>query len=149
MPINEFAGKVQTVLGLIDPDALGRTLTHEHILFNGSWPPVHFVGASEQTFYDQPVSQEMLGRIRHRMENNKDNGRLDDIQTAIDEVSLYKQHGGGTIVDATSIGIGRDPVGLRRISTVTCLNIVMGGSYYVSTHHLPEVNDFSEDEILE
>ena len=37
MTSNNLTGKVQTVLGLVDPGQLGRTLTHEHILFDGSW----------------------------------------------------------------------------------------------------------------
>jgi len=32
MTTNELRGKIQTVLGLIAPDALGRTLMHEHVL---------------------------------------------------------------------------------------------------------------------
>ena len=37
MTNNDLTGKVQTVLGPVDPGQLGRTLTHEHILFDGSW----------------------------------------------------------------------------------------------------------------
>ena len=29
---NDLKGKIQTVLGLIEPGALGRTLMHEHVL---------------------------------------------------------------------------------------------------------------------
>src|SRR5437764_13652966 len=32
MTREELAGKIQIVLGLIEPDALGRTLMHEHVL---------------------------------------------------------------------------------------------------------------------
>ncbi|MDP6063903.1 MAG: hypothetical protein QGI49_03835 [SAR202 cluster bacterium] len=35
--------------------------------------------------------------------------KLLDVETAISEVTLYKQHGGRSLVDATSIGIARDP----------------------------------------
>ena len=37
MTSNDLTGRVQTVLGPVDPGQLGRTLTHEHILFDGSW----------------------------------------------------------------------------------------------------------------
>ena len=82
---------MQTVLGPVDPGQLGRTLTHEHILFDGSWVTTWFPSASDQAFYEKPVSQEMLGRLRHRMKPNRDNGRLADVQTAIEEVGLFKQ----------------------------------------------------------
>ena len=36
MSISPHAGKVQTVLGLIDPQDLGMTLTHEHLLVDQS-----------------------------------------------------------------------------------------------------------------
>jgi len=143
-----LTGKVQTVLGPISPDDLGPTLTHEHILFDGSWPATRLPKATDQAFFEKPVSQETLGKIRHHIKANRDNSRLNDVQTAIDEVGLYKQYGGGTLVEVTSIGIGRDPVGLRRVSNATGVNIVMGGSYYVNTHHPPEVDDLTEDDIV-
>ena len=36
MKASEQSGKVQTVLGLIDPEGLGITLPHEHLVANGS-----------------------------------------------------------------------------------------------------------------
>ena len=149
MTSNDLTGKVQTVLGPVDPGQLGRTLTHEHILFDGSWVWPRFPGASDQAFFEKPVSQETLGRIRHRFKLNRDNGRLEDVDTAIEEVGLYKQYGGGTLVEVTSIGIGRDPVGLARVSNATGVNIVMGGSFYVDTHHPPEMDGLAEDDIVE
>ena len=116
MTSNDLSGRVQTVLGPVDPGQLGRTLTHEHILFDGSWVRTWFPSASDQAFFEKPVSQEMLGRIRHRLKANRDNGRLEDGQTAIEEVGLFKQYGGGTLVEVSSIGIGRDPIGLARVS---------------------------------
>ncbi len=149
MTSNDLTGMVQTVLGPVGPGQLGRTLTHEHIMFDGSWVKTWFPSASDQAFYEKPVSQEILGRIRHRMKPNRDNGRLADVQTAIDEVGLFKQYGGGTLVDATSIGIGRDPTGLARVSNATGVNIVMGASYYVNTHHPPGMDEMAEDEIAD
>ena len=146
---SDLAGKVQTVLGPIDPDRLGVTLTHEHLLIDLSvvlQPPDSATG--KDLFY-KPVSMETLGRIRHYAAPNADNARLFDIPTAIDEVMLYKQYGGNSLVDATSIGIARDPVGLARISRATGVNVVMGSSYYVATTHPPEMDSLSESEIAE
>ena len=149
MTSNNLSGRVQTVLGPVDPSQLGRTLTHEHILFDGSWIWPRFPSASDQAFFEKPVSQETLGRIRHRFKTNRDNGRLEDVETAIEEVGLFKQYGGGTLVEVTSIGIGRDPIGLARVSNATGVNIVMGASYYVNTHHPPGMDDLTEDDIVD
>ena len=148
MTNGDLLGKVQTVLGPISPRCLGITLTHEHLMFQGSIGLSHTLQeASELAFYEKPVSMETLGRIRYHDALNADNSRLDDIPTAIDEVGLYKQYGGGSLVDATSLGIGRDPIGLARISRATGVNIVMGGSYYVDDRHPPEMDNLSEDDI--
>ena len=40
--------------------------------------------------------------------------------------------------------IGRDPIGLARVSNATGVNIVMGASYYVNTHHPPGMDDLTE-----
>ena len=144
-----LAGKVQTVLGPIGPERLGVTLTHEHLLVDLSvayGPPD---SASAKDFYHQPVSQQTVGRIRHYGARNADNARLFDISTAVEEVMLFKQHGGDSLVDATSIGIARDPMGLFRISKATGVNIIMGASYYVAAAHPSDMDRRGEDSIAE
>ena len=143
------AGKVQTVLGPIEPNQLGVTLTHEHLLIELSFLRPVPGSAQARGIYHKPVSLETLGYIRHYAMANLDDSRLLDVETAIDEARLYKQHGGSSLVDATSIGIARDPVSLARISRETGLNIIMGSSYYVSESHPPEMGGLSEDEIVE
>ena len=36
MSIAKLSGKIQTVLGVIEPDQLGITLPHEHLVSDGS-----------------------------------------------------------------------------------------------------------------
>jgi predicted metal-dependent phosphotriesterase family hydrolase len=57
-------------------------------------------------------------------------GVLNDLELAVSELNDYVDAGGATLVDCTSIEIGRDPTGLRRASERTGLNIVMGTSHY-------------------
>lgn len=144
-----LAGKVQTVTGPIDPERLGVTLTHEHLLIDISVVRRLPESATAKDFFCQPVTQENVGRIRHYAASNQDNARLFDVAAAIDEVMLYKQHGGVSLVDATSIGLARDPVGLFRISNATGVNVVMGASYYVGASHPPEVDQLTEDDIAQ
>ena len=142
-------GLVQTVLGAIHPDELGVTLTHEHLLIDLAFhrePPSE---AFLREIYYRPVTLETVGYLKHYGYANRDDAQLLDIQTAIDEIGLYKQHGGSSIVDATSMGIARDPVGLARIARATGLNIIMGSSYYVGSSHPPDMCEITEDEIFD
>ena len=95
-------GKIQTVRGLINPDELGITLTHEHILFD-STDPINEpnsekerkwrnkdLGSSKRKILDDPVSIDNIGLIYHHGWENRDNGRLNEIDTAVEEVNAYK-----------------------------------------------------------
>lgn len=144
-----LVGKVQTVLGPIDPERLGVTLTHEHLLIDLTVAHRPSSNASDMGFYHKPVSPETLGRIRYYGAQNEDNAQLFDVSTAIDEVMAYKQHGGVSLVDATSMGIARDPVGLSRISNGTGVNIIMGSSYYVADAHPNDMDHLSEEDLIE
>ena len=144
-----LAGKVQTVLGPIAPEDLGVTMTHEHLLssFDGvSEVPVE---ASERGKYEAPFSIDILGWIHHGQGANKDNSKLDDIPTIIAEVGLYKEFGGSALVDATSLGLGRDPVGLTRISRATGVHVIMGSSFYVGVTHPADMDERSEESLTE
>jgi phosphotriesterase-related protein len=149
MATKDLAGKVQTVLGPINPDRLGVTLTHEHLLIDLSVVMKPKDRATDKDFYNKPVSLETAGQIRHYGTSNADDMRLFDIPTAIEEVMLYKQYGGVSLVDATSVGISRDPIGLARISRAIGVNVVMGSSYYVAITHPPGMDHREADEIVE
>ena len=144
----ELTGKVQTVLGVIDPEDLGVTLPHEHFLIDMSvWfqePPA----ASEKLYAHQTVSLENLGWIRYHPFSNLDNVKLIDEEIAIDEGLRYKKAGGNSVVDMTNIGLSRDPLALSRISRATGLNIIMGSGYYVEEAQPPGLK-LTEDMIAE
>ncbi len=146
---NERTGMIQTVLGLIKPDQLGVTQTHEHLLVDTGAIRAEPTEAVAKRIFHAPMSPEISAYVRHYGYGNLDCSRLDDVDEMIDEVSQYKQYGGQSIVEVTSGGIGRDPIGLARISRATGLNIVMGGSYYVDMAHPPEVDELSEDELMQ
>lgn len=141
------AGKVQTVLGAIEPEALGVTMTHEHLLssFEGALNAPE--EASRKGEYEAPLCIDALGRLYHGQGDNKDNSRLDDISTIISEVGLYKEFGGSGLVDATNIGIGRDPSGLARISRATGVHVIMGSSFYVEMTHPADMDDRTEESL--
>lgn len=141
-------GKVQTVWGVIDPSELGFTHMHEHVLVDISPPLPRETAVRDRRAYYEPIRLENSYRIRRDFAN-LDNTLLIDEEEAIAELQLFKASGGKTIVDATSIGLGRDPEGLARISRATDLHIVMGSGYYVAAYQPAEVARLSEEQITE
>ena len=143
-------GMVQTVLGRVTPEKLGATLMHEHILSDLSRIAEPPAGEdSEHELFYQPLSQSNVGLVRFYSQPNADSLRLDDIPTAIHELKLYRQHGGGSVVEVSSRGLARDPAGLARISRATGVHIIMGSSYYVDAAHPPDMDSCSEPEITD
>jgi phosphotriesterase-related protein len=95
----------------------------------------------------RPVSLEMLGWLGWNWTSNLDNLVLDSESVAIDELGMYRQVGGRSLVDCTLPGIGRDPEALSRIARAANVNVVMGSGYYVESTHPPRVAAMSQDEI--
>jgi phosphotriesterase-related protein len=148
-PGQHLAGMIQTVLGPIPGERLGVTSTHEHLLVDLSGLQKVPVEASRRAKFYAPVTMDLLGSINFGGQTNLDNSRLLDIETAIGETTLFRRAGGDSIVEATSIGIGRDPQGLRQIARATGLNIVMGASYYVAAAHPPDMDGRSEESLVD
>lgn len=99
-----MSNNVVSVLGEIQPETLGRTLSHDHLLLDPRRPQ-NFAGTDYESI-------------------------LDDEELAVDEVILFKSAGGGTICDPTNEGLSRDPAALKRISEATGVNILMGSGWY-------------------
>lgn len=145
----KYTGKVQTVLGTISADSLGITISHEHLLADmGAWL-LESTEAGERGRSAQPLTLENLGWNHANRFKNVDNLQLTDESTAINEALHYKIAGGNTIVEVSSIGLGRDPLGLARISRATGLNIVMGSAYYIGASHSQELKQMSVEEIAD
>jgi predicted metal-dependent phosphotriesterase family hydrolase len=96
------AGQISTVLGPIAPEQLGICMVHEHLIIDAwaMWPVPNY---------------SLI---------------VDDVDLVIDEVQAYRAAGGLSIVDVTTIGLGRDPVALRRIAQATGVQLIMGCGWY-------------------
>jgi phosphotriesterase-related protein len=103
-------GQVQTVLGPVAPGDLGFTLPHEHTKCSLWWIE------SRWDYW------ELIG----------DEPRMNQ------ELAAYKALGGGTLVDVTPIGIGRDLARLARLSQATGLHIVAGAGWYRQAYYPAE-----------
>lgn len=149
MTISGNSGKAMTVLGPVDPETLGPTITHEHLLidFRVVFQPPEV--ASQAGLALEKLTLSNLGWIRHNWNSSLDNLMLLDEEVAISEARHFFNAGGGTMVDVTSNGLGRDPQALARISRATGLNVVMGGGHYIGATHPPEFEVASAGEIAE
>jgi phosphotriesterase-related protein len=98
---------VQTVLGPIEPSALGFTLPHEHTQI-ALW---HIAGRWD---YWQLTRDEAV---------------------ILDELARYRSAGGSGLVDLTLPGVGRDSAWLRTIAEASGLHVVMGTGWYRTAYY--------------
>ena len=147
MPSGQNRGLVQTVLGPVPPSELGPTTTHEHIYidFSFMYRPAQDTPSPEMA--DAPITLENLGWIRRNYYSNRSNLHLMDLNTMIKEVTMYREVGGGAIVDATTTAIGRNPDALARISRETGVHIIMGAGFYVDAVHPDDMNERTVEDL--
>ncbi|WP_036839438.1 phosphotriesterase family protein [Pleomorphomonas oryzae] len=136
-PIGVRSGAVMTVTGPVPVDEMGVTLMHEHILLDGAkaWRCPCDIDDEGRSVSEQPVNIEIIGELRMNPYLNRDNVSLDDADLALRELERYRRFGGNTMIDATTIGIGRDPEALARIARLSGLKIVMGTGFYLEFSH--------------
>ncbi|CAH0389406.1 unnamed protein product [Bemisia tabaci] len=124
---------VETVLGPIASSKLGKVLTHEHFSikydrFNIKAPEV------VKSYLDQPISMGNLGFVRQYPYSCPYNVTFNDEDSNVavmKDVSLFKQFGGGTIVENSCHGLHRDLKLLKKVSLETGVNVIVGTGFYV------------------
>jgi predicted metal-dependent phosphotriesterase family hydrolase len=105
-----MAPRVMTVSGPIPPDKLGFTLPHEHT-------GIHLWHIPDRwDYWELTPDEELVG----------------------EELRELRRRGGGTLVDLTPPGVGRDPHRLRRLASATGLHIVMGTGWYREAYYPAE-----------
>jgi len=100
-----MAKMVNTVLGPVSSDALGKTYIHEHILFG---TPGFHGDASLIRFDWDDTLQQCIDTVKH----------------------LMKNYGLQTMVDATPNECGRNVLFMKAIAEATGLNIIASSGYY-------------------
>lgn len=146
MTLQRLSGTVQTVLGTFNPGDLGATLSHEHVLWDASFL---FDEPEEKKLGHMSVSIENLDWLKRNGNGNIDNLKQVNEEIAVQELTRFKQAGGGTVVDMSNIGLCRDPEGLARVSHLTGVNIIMGTGYYVGASHPKGMVNRSVDDLVE
>lgn len=105
-----MAPRVMTVSGPIPPEKLGFTLPHEHTSISLWHVP------NRWDYWELTPEEDVV----------------------VEELRDYRRRGGGSLVDLTLPGTGRNPVRLRRLAGSTGLNIVMGTGWYRESYYPPE-----------
>jgi predicted metal-dependent phosphotriesterase family hydrolase len=102
---------VQTVLGPIKPAELGWVLPHEH---------------TGIALWHIPTRWDYWELRR-------------DEPVIVEELGAFRAAGGGSLVDLTLDGVGREPEWLVAIARATGLYVVMGAGWYRGAHYPTEV----------
>ncbi|MFL5777903.1 MAG: phosphotriesterase [Chloroflexota bacterium] len=119
---------VQTVLGPIDPSALGFTLPHEH---------------TQIALWHIPARWDYWQLTRDR-------------EVILAELAAHRASAGSGLVDLTLPGVGRDPDWLVDLARASGLHIVMGAGWYRGAYYPAEaridrrsVEDLADELVLE
>ncbi|PSR23900.1 MAG: phosphotriesterase-related protein [Sulfobacillus acidophilus] len=141
--------KVCTVTGLVPPTALGITLSHEHTFLDlHCWWQMPR-NPDRDWLVEQKVSPELYDVLRADPYHCRDNLCLDDMDAVTEELLLFRELQGSTVVDLSSSGIGPYPEKLRELSRRTGLYIVAGTGFYVQRAHPPWIGQADVEEVAE
>lgn len=146
-------GKVQTVLGPVEPHELGRVLTHEHLshtLTDKVFTVTHAHHHPDMRRCD--FALENLWWIRQFPYSHKGNLVFCDDETrsaVFDEMKFFRANGGGTVVENSCRGMGRDLPFLRKLSADTKVHVVAGTGYYVAANYSGDVLSTSVEDLAQ
>ena len=110
---------IETVLGRINKNQLGRTLCHEHLIMD-------------------------LSSIRMDSDSI-----LDNVEDISKELTLAKNIGLNSVIEVTNIGMGRNVKKLKEISKATGINVIASTGFYKEEYFPSYIKDKSEEQLCE
>lgn len=145
--MSNLSGKVQTVLGLVDPEQLGKTLTHEHLTMSFECC-YHPPASGDEVVAENPFHMQHMHWLRQNPYSCHENLLLLQENAAVrEELLAYRKAGGGAIVENTTTGIQRDLPTLRQLSKDTGVHIIAGAGYYVDCTHTEDTKRMSVEKV--
>ncbi|XP_051554310.1 phosphotriesterase-related protein [Myxocyprinus asiaticus] len=147
--MSQLSGKVQTVLGLIEPDQLGRTMTHEHLTM--TFECCHVPPApGDEGVAAAPIEMKNLHWLQQNPYSHRENLLLSQETEAVkEELLCYRKAGGGTIVENTTMGISRNLPVLRQLAKDTGVHVIAGAGYYVDETHSDETRKMTIEKLTD
>jgi phosphotriesterase-related protein len=147
MKNQELKGKIQTVTGLIEPEKLGPTLMHEHILWDVTRPEVT-AAAKRDHVQEITITLQNAWEVNHRSILDYGNQSNHRYSLALEEISLLRSVcSNAAIVDLTNFGIQPDPMGLRYLSEESGIPIIQGSGYYADEYIPEHLKNLTVDEL--
>ena len=140
---------VQTVLGRVAASELGETLAHEHVFFDLR---CYFTQSEDDPTGERgnaALSPERLWWIRTHPMNSRVNLVQEDLGVAVEEVRIFAQSGGGTLVDVTTVGLSPKPEALAEVSRRTGVGIVAGTGFYIAGSYDRAVLEWEEGRLAD
>ena len=122
--------RAQTVNGLVKKSDIGFTLMHEHIFCDLRKP------VDRNIFFDnqEKISIDNRFEVNYYQNKNLQNLVLDEYEKAVNELNIYREFGGHTIVELSTIGINPERKKLSQISKETGVNIIIGTGHYTNDY---------------
>jgi phosphotriesterase-related protein len=138
---------LMTVNGLLDLSRVNLVCPHEHIFIDLTHEAVAPKDEKSRAVFESNVSMDKLGLLRRNPYCVKNNLMLDEDGVALEEVKLLKATGCDLLVDATSIGLGRDIERIKAVADNAGLSIVAGSGLFVHDAVPARYQDWSAEEI--
>ncbi|WP_395989360.1 phosphotriesterase [Actinomadura sp. 9N407] len=136
-----------TVTGPVPAAGLGLTLTHEHLWNDVRGAVGEPADPGLRFLREAKASPELAWVLRENPYACLDHCVLDDTGAILEDLLAFASSGGGTIVDVTPPGLGRDPLVLRSLAERSGLRVVMGSGWYLEGYHPPHLSSTSEQDL--
>jgi phosphotriesterase-related protein len=135
---------IETVLGPLAAEDLGRCSMHDHLLSDARM--LHSPAPVPAPDGDR-VTVENLGFLRWHLLALADNLVLDDPQLAARELGHAAAGGLGGLVELSTWGLGGCPAQLPAISRATGVTVIAGCGVYLDRPHPSWVSESSSDQL--
>jgi len=108
---------IETTLGKLPVEQLGQINAHDHVIMDGGYTVV-----------------------------KTPDFKLDSVEKAIEELTYWKNAGGGAVVDAQPFGCGRNASKLIQVSQATQIPIIVSTGFQSREFYLPDHWQYKYDE---
>ena len=141
--------RAMTVRGPVDVEELGFTLPHEHPIKSTAavWHAQDVHDQWKLAIAGQRVTMAAVEELRRDPMICRDNCVPPEEDDAVVEVEAFREAGGSTIVDVSSVGMRGDVTSARRVSERTGVHIVAATGCYLAFTQPPEMASQTPEEI--
>lgn len=144
--------KIMTVTGPINPEELGFTTMHEHVMMDGGWVLRKRYNDQLQTnddryTADDPLSLSNIGLIKRNFMTNWDGLSFDDEIMMLGEIMDFQKSGGKSILELSVPGIRTKVPAIKKIAEKTGAHIIISTGLYTGDSWPDKYIPMSEKEI--